>query len=51
MNEKIFEDYIDDTRNCYEYGSSSGCNEYCPVLNKGKCEHWKSVEEFLLENN
>jgi hypothetical protein len=32
---------------CFNYGSVSGCDEDCPALNEGKCENYKSVEEYL----
>ena len=34
---------------CERYGIMSGCDEYCPVLETGKCEHWKSVEDYLTK--
>lgn len=24
---------------CFSYGSNNGCDEYCPLLRAGKCEH------------
>lgn len=38
----------DDTISCFEYGSSGGCDELCPVLNKGQCSLYEDVEHFLL---
>lgn len=35
--------------NCFDYGSMNGCNKNCPVLQDGKCEIWKSVEDFLSD--
>ena len=32
---------------CERYGMTWGCDENCPALSKGKCEHWKSVDEYL----
>ena len=32
---------------CEKYGMTWGCDENCPVLNEGKCEHWVSVDEFV----
>lgn len=35
---------------CEKYGMTWGCDEDCPVLKEGKCEYWKTVEEFLIDN-
>lgn len=32
---------------CFEYGIAQGCDEACPVLNRGECEFFKTVEDFL----
>ena len=32
---------------CEKYGMTWGCDENCPVLNEGKCEHWGSVDEYI----
>lgn len=32
---------------CERYGMTWGCDEECPVLNKGNCELYSSVEEYL----
>lgn len=32
---------------CFSYGIGHGCDEYCPVLNEGKCEIYEDVEDYL----
>lgn len=32
---------------CFHYGSVSGCDEFCPLLNEGGCKNEKSKEMYL----
>lgn len=32
---------------CFNYGITWGCDEECPVFQKGKCELQKENEKFL----
>jgi hypothetical protein len=34
---------------CERFGMTWGCREDCPALEKGNCEHWKTVDEYLGE--
>ncbi len=34
---------------CEKFGMTWGCQEDCPQLERGECEIYKSVEEFLKE--
>lgn len=34
---------------CERYGMTWGCDEDCPVLNRGECELYSSVEEYFDE--
>ena len=36
---------------CEKYGMTWGCDEDCPVLNEGKCELYKDVDEYLEDIN
>ena len=36
---------------CEKYGMTWGCDEDCPVLNKGECKIYSSVEEYLEEED
>ena len=36
---------------CERYGMTWGCDEDCPVLNKGECGLYKGVSDFLNEKN
>lgn len=32
---------------CERYGMTWGCDEDCPMLNKGKCENFSSIEDYI----
>ena len=34
---------------CEKYGMTWGCDEGCPVLNRGKCQIYSSTEEYLQD--
>lgn len=34
---------------CEKYGMAYGCGEDCPQLERGECEIFSSVDEFLKE--
>lgn len=31
---------------CHSYGIMYGCDKDCPVLQSGKCEFWKNVDDY-----
>jgi hypothetical protein len=35
---------------CERFGMTWGCREDCPALEKGNCEFWKSVDEYIEKN-
>ena len=34
---------------CEKYGMTWGCDEGCPVLNRGKCQIYSITEEYLQD--
>ena len=32
---------------CYNYGSMSGCDEFCPALNNLECDSWAENIEYI----
>lgn len=47
---KILSSYDGDCHNhgdCFNYGSVSGCDNECPVLNVGKCENYMATIQKL----
>jgi hypothetical protein len=38
-----------DHGDCFNYGSVGGCDEDCPVLNDGRCEIYKDIEDYILQ--
>lgn len=39
-----------DLSECEKYGMMSGCDEYCPVFIKGKCELQQELENKFKED-
>ncbi len=35
---------------CEKFGMTFGCQEDCPQLERGECEIYKTVEDFINEN-
>jgi hypothetical protein len=35
---------------CERFGMTFGCNEDCPVLEKGYCEIYESVDDFIRQH-
>lgn len=34
---------------CYKFGMAWGCREDCPQLERGECEIYSDIEDFLNE--